>query len=187
MAGRPRSFNRDEAIDVALDAFWRSGYEQTSIAQLTAAIGIRPPSLYAAFGDKAGLFTEASSRYIERFRRSLDELLDRPTTREAIAALLRGTAAAHTDPATPPGCPVLSEPRLATERRRMRDTIADRLYRGQREGDLPTSFNADELANFYEAVLTGMSDRARDGGTHHDLLAIANLALQVLPDRDENQ
>lgn len=180
MTGR-RRFDRDSALDTALDAFWRSGYEQTSVSQLTHAIGIRPPSLYAAFGSKDELFAEAAGRYLERYHRGLLASLDRPGTREAIAALLEAAARAHTRPGTPPGCLVLSEPRLRGERESMRAQIAQRLRRGQREGDLSQEVQASELAALIEAVLVGMSARARDGGTLAELQAIGRLTLSLLP------
>ncbi|HEY0784638.1 MAG TPA: TetR/AcrR family transcriptional regulator [Acidobacteriaceae bacterium] len=181
MAGRPRSFDRDSALDTALDAFWRAGYEQTSVSQLTQAIGIQPPSLYAAFSSKDKLFAEAAERYLERFHRGLMASLDRAGTREAIAALLEAAARAHTRPGTPPGCLVLSEPRLRGERENMRAQIAERLRRGQRDGDLSPEVEAGELAALIEAVLAGMSARARDGGTLEELQAISRLALSLLP------
>ena len=61
--GRPRAFDMDKALDAALDLFWRKGYEGTSIADLTKAMGINPPSLYAAFGGKETLFHQALDRY----------------------------------------------------------------------------------------------------------------------------
>ena len=138
MAGRPRSFDRERALTLALDAFWRRGYRETSVAELTDTIGIKPPSLYAAFGDKHRLFDEAAGRYIERFRGGLADSLDKPTAREGVADLLRVTALHHTAPGTPPGCLVLSEPRLLDERNRMRATIAERIERGRADGDVPT-------------------------------------------------
>jgi AcrR family transcriptional regulator len=181
MAGRPLSFDRDRALDTALDAFWRSGYEQTSIAQLTHAIGINPPSLYASFGNKDALFAQAVERYLERFHRGLMASLELEDTRDAITALLEAAAHAHTRPGTPPGCLVLSEPRLRAERENMRALIARRLRHGQTQGDLSQDIDADELATLLEAVLSGMSARAQDGGTLAELQAIGRLTLTLLP------
>lgn len=181
MAGRPRSFDRDSALDIALDAFWRRGYEQTSVGQLTDAMGINPPSLYAAFGAKESLFVQAADRYFERFRQGVADNLAEPTARAALQALLEATARAHTDPATPPGCLVLSEPRLQDERRWLREAIAQRLRRGQHDGDLSASCDPDGLAVFFDTVIAGMSAQARDGASRPELQTTARLALNALP------
>ena len=94
--GRPRAFDVDEALDRALDVFWRKGYEGASICDLTAAMGINPPSLYAAFGNKEELFRKALDRYVEMHDEFLREALARPKARDGIAALLNKTADALT-------------------------------------------------------------------------------------------
>ena len=83
----------DHALDQALDVFWRNGYEGTSIADLTAAMGINPPSLYAAFGNKSGLFRKALDRYIEQRTIFWQQALEFPTGREVVENLLRKSAA----------------------------------------------------------------------------------------------
>src|SRR5262245_63600804 len=99
--GRPRAFDRDQALERALDVFWRKGYEGASLSDLTEAMGINPPSLYAAFGNKEELFGEALNRYMERHAEVLREVLARPKARDAIEALLTCTADALTDKSTP--------------------------------------------------------------------------------------
>lgn len=181
MAGRPRSFDRDAALAAAVELFWRAGYEETSIAMLTAAMGITPPSLYAAFGDKRRLFEEASARYFHRTCEEVDRAAALPTAHEAIARMLDDTAHAHTDAATPPGCLMLTEPRLEAQREVLRRRLKDRLDQGVRDGDLAATANTDHLASFLVAVLRGMSGCARDGGTTEDLLGIADTAMAALP------
>ncbi|MFC5676120.1 TetR/AcrR family transcriptional regulator [Aeromicrobium endophyticum] len=181
MAGRPRSFDRDEALAAAVEQFWRTGYDQTSIAMLTQAMGVTPPSLYAAFGDKDHLFDEASTRYFERTCEAVDAAAAQPTARAAIARMLDDTARAHTDTRTPLGCLMLTEPRLAPQREALRDRLARRIARGVAEGDLPSSVRPDELAAFLVAVMRGMSGCARDGGTTAEVLAIADTALAAVP------
>src|SRR5919205_1081784 len=90
--GRPPAFNREQALERALDVFWRKGYEAASISDLTAAMGINPPSLYAAFGNKEELFRKALDRYTEKHDAFVEEALARPKARDAIAALLTGSA-----------------------------------------------------------------------------------------------
>lgn len=181
MAGRPLGFDRDAALLVAQHAFWRSGFRATSVAGLTSAMGINPPSLYAAFGDKQRLFDEAAGRYVEVFRTGTAAALDAPTARDAVSALLRAAAAAHTDPATPAGCLVLSEPQLADERGWLRRAITERIARGRAAGDVPADADPDRLAGFLEAVLIGMSARSRDGAARADLDAVAEQAVAAFP------
>src|SRR3977135_3622143 len=90
--GRPRAFDMDEALERALQVFWRKGYEGASLTDLTEAMGINPPSLYAAFGNKEGLFRKALDRYAVRRTAFWDEALAAPTAREMVAILLRETA-----------------------------------------------------------------------------------------------
>jgi AcrR family transcriptional regulator len=181
MAGRPRSFDRDAALASAVEQFWRTGYEGTSVAMLTAAMGVTPPSLYAAFGDKHRLFEEASAEYFRRTCEGVDAATALPTVREAVARVLDDTARAHTDPATPAGCLVLTEPRLEPQRALLRQRLQDRLDQGVRDGDLDASVDTERLAWFLLAVLRGMSGCARDGGTLDDLRAIAEAAMAAVP------
>ncbi|SEC69921.1 DNA-binding transcriptional regulator, AcrR family [Nocardioides exalbidus] len=181
MVGRPRSFDRDAALAAAVELFWRSGYEATSIAMLTSAMGITPPSLYAAFGDKRRLFEEASAAYFARTCEGLTRAVELPTAREAVVRMLHDTARAHTDVATPPGCLMLTEPLLDGQREVLRRLVRDRLDRGVEEGDLPASVATDQLAAFLVAVMRGMSGCARDGGTAEDLAGIADTAMAAWP------
>ena len=181
MAGRPRSFDRDAALATAVEQFWRAGYEGTSVATLTAAMGVAPPSLYAAFGDKRHLFEEASAVYFERTCEAVDRATALPSVHEAIARVLDDTAHAHADPATPPGCLMLTEPRLGAQREVLRRRLKDRLDQGVRDHELPATADTDRLASFLVAVLRGMSGCARDGGSIDDLLGIAETAMAALP------
>ena len=186
--GRPRSFDRDRALRRAVERFWEQGYEGTSIADLTEAMGISAPSLYAAFGSKEDLFREAVASYAD------DSLSDRalarePTARGAVAAMLHDNADAYADPSTPPGCMlVLGAPvgtpeqsgireRLAAERRAALDRLRARLDRGVADGELPPGTDTAALAGFYSTVLDGMSIKARDGASTAELHAIADAAL----------
>ena len=181
MAGRPRSFDRDTALATAVEQFWRTGYDETSIAMLTRAMGVTPPSLYAAFGDKDQLFDQASAEYFRRVAEAVDEAATRPTAREAITVMLDATARAHTDTMTPLGCLMLTEPRLAAQREDMHGRLRRRIERGVADGDLPASVEPDELASFLMAVMRGMSGCARDGGSTAEVLAIARYAVATIP------
>lgn len=181
MAGRPRSFDRDTALAAAVEQFWRTGYDETSIAMLTRAMGVTPPSLYAAFGDKDRLFEEAADLYVRRTLEAVDLAAARPTVHEALATVLDDTARAHTGADTPLGCLMLTEPRLAAQRELLHQRLSDRIARGVTDGDLPATVRPDELASFLVAVLRGMSGCARDGGSRAELLAIAHAALAAVP------
>src|SRR4051812_21366670 len=102
--GRPRGFDVDRALDRALELFWRKGYEGTSLPDLTGAMGINRPSLYAAFGNKEQLFRKALDRYAEGPAAYVREALDEPTARAVAERLLGGTADLLTDPRHPGGC-----------------------------------------------------------------------------------
>lgn len=182
MVGRPRSFDRDTAVLVAMEQFWRDGYEATTIAKLTAALGISPPSLYAAFGDKDQLFAVASQAYVDAIGSRFEAALSLPTLREAVAEVLVLSAAAHTDAGTPPGCFLATEPRLAPERAILRKRLARRVDQAVRDGDAPAGTNPEQVASYVMAAHSGMSSRARDGGTAAELMAIADMTLQGLPE-----
>lgn len=186
--GRPRSFDRQTALRQAVELFWEQGYEGTSIADLTAAMGIAAPSLYAAFGSKEDLFREAVAAYSEDS--PTEQALAREgTAREVVAAMLYDNADDYADPSTPRGCMlVLGAPvgtpahsgvreRLAAERRESVERLRERLDRGVADGDLPPGADTATLAAFYSTVLDGMSIKARDGASREELHAIAAAAL----------
>ena len=143
-------------------------------------MGITAPSLYAAFGDKQHLFDEASALYFDRAIAAVDDATALPTVEQAIARILDHTAHAHTGPTTPPGCLMLTEPRLGAQRETLRARLQDRLDQGIRDGDLAATVNSDQFAEFLVAVLRGMSGCARDGGSTQDLLNIADTAMTAL-------
>jgi AcrR family transcriptional regulator len=192
--GRPRGFDRAQALEQALTLFWERGYEGTSIADLTAAMGITPPSLYAAFGSKEALYREALSLYRARPGSiTPEELASEPTAYAAIARDLRIAAESFTSGEHPPGCmistAVLS---CAPEHRPVAETVAelraatigamaDRIAIGITAGELPPDTDPHALARFYGAVLQGMSVQSRDGADRAALLEIARIALAAWP------
>ncbi|MFF9977300.1 TetR/AcrR family transcriptional regulator [Streptomyces erythrochromogenes] len=190
--GRPRSFDRDAALDKAMTAFWERGYEATSIADLTASIGISAPSLYAAFGDKRTLFDEVVVVYGSRYADfAAVALAEEPTARAAVGRVLREAAGIYTDPAHPPGCMVLSAAINTTsdevaQALRMRrnanlELFESRIRADVATGELPADTDARALARYAGAVLLGMSQQSRDGATREELEAVAERALLAWP------
>jgi AcrR family transcriptional regulator len=188
--GRPRSFDREAALATATALFWEHGYEATSIADLTAAMGIRPPSLYAAFGDKRGLFEEVVTRYGETYGlRALDE---EATVRAGMARLLLDAAREYTAPGHPHGCMVISaaanctDPQVRGALRAIRNAnLADfeqRIAAAVASGEEPPETDPATLARFTGAVLQGMSQQARDGAGREELEAVAVAAMRAWPD-----
>ena len=188
--GRPRGFDRAEALHRAMEVFWEHGYDGTSIGELTAAMGIRPPSLYAAFGSKEALFREAVALYEEREGEpTLRAMCDAPTAAAGFEALLRANVLAYTDPDKPTGCMIVLAATtytpstagirdfLAEQRRTATAAVRDRLARGQADGDVPPGADIDALAAYVSAVQFGMSLQARDGATRDELSAVVDRAM----------
>jgi AcrR family transcriptional regulator len=188
--GRPRAFDRERALQRATDVFWRKGFEGASLSDLTSAMGINPPSLYAAFGDKETLYLEALDYYVNGAA-SRNALLDEaPTARAAVEALLlRGATAL---PEIGLGCMMVtsavnaSSPKvrktLTSCRASAEATLRKRIERGIREGELPARTDAAGLAKFYETVSQGMSTQIADGASPKMLKAIVATAMRAWPE-----
>ncbi|WP_079429712.1 TetR/AcrR family transcriptional regulator [Streptomyces katrae] len=190
--GRPRSFDREAALDKAMLTFWEHGYEATSISDLTRTLGIGAPSLYAAFGDKRKLFDEVVVVYGSRYGDfAVDALREEPTAGAAIGRILREAAEIYTDPAHPPGCMVISAAANTTSREvaealreRRLATLAmfeSRIRADVASGLLPAGTDARALARYAGAVLQGMSQQSIDGATREELEAVAERALLAWP------
>ena len=177
-----------------MHVFWERGYEAASIADLTAAMGITPPSLYTAFGDKERLFLEAIERYGKGpgsfGQRALEE---EPTARGAVQRLLDEAAVELTQSCHPLGCMMVMattncsvaaehvQNALAKRRALGVGTMQDRIQRGIDEGELPADTDAGALANFYATVYQGMSMQAKDGATQASLQASVEMAMRSWP------
>jgi AcrR family transcriptional regulator len=192
--GRPRSFDRDAALERAMQVFWKQGYEATSIHDLTRAMGINPPSLYAAFGDKERLFMEAIERYQRECGPAVSCILDEaPSARDAIERLLMESAGQMAHGSDPRGCMLITaatncsapsvQSALAGRRDEQKAALKARLDRGLRDGELPRGTDTGGLADFYTTVLQGMAISARDGATRKSLLAAAEAAMRAWPQK----
>jgi AcrR family transcriptional regulator len=188
--GRPRSFDRDEALHRAMMLFWEKGFQATSMSELTAAMGINAPSLYAAFGSKDALYREAMALYEEGDGVELGrQIAEAPSARAAIEAYLMRSAALFTRSGKPAGCMVVlsvihgagTSPQTCTALRDARAEaqaiIEARLRRAVETGELPATCGPTGIASFYVTVQQGMSIRARDGATLPELGAIAQAAM----------
>ncbi|MDH0423426.1 MULTISPECIES: TetR/AcrR family transcriptional regulator [Delftia] len=193
MAGRPREFDRDQALERAMLAFWRRGYEGTSMADLVQALGIASARIYAAFGSKQDLFREAVQHYEAGDGGFADRAMaQEPRVRDALARVLRDAVATYTDDAHPLGCMVVTAATncaeeneavaawLAEHRRQRTQSLIDRLQRALDEGELRAGTDVQALGDFYATQLHGISVQARDGVPRQRLLAAVQTALLLL-------
>jgi len=191
--GRPRAFDIDEALDRALEVFWRQGYEGTAVADLTAAMGINRPSLYATFGNKEALFRQALDRYADGPAAYAARALDLPRARDVVEALVYGAIDLTTGPDTPLGCinvrtaqacgPDAEPARREAMTRRAADHAAlrRRLGRARAEGDLPPDADPDALAQFVTTFIDGIAVQASGGASRAQLRQAADIALRAWP------
>lgn len=192
-AGRPREFNTEEALDHALKVFWAKGYEGASLPDLTEAMGINRPSLYAAFGNKEELFRKALDRYTEEAKKKRDEILSEPKVRVAMEKMLYGIADGSACPKSPRGCLLVQgalscgdaaqsvKMELAQRRAQGEAAIRRRFEKAIAENDLPASASAADLARFVTTVMQGMAVQSASGASAEDLRAVAHWALQAIP------
>jgi AcrR family transcriptional regulator len=192
--GRPREFDVEKALDRALQVFWRKGYEGTTLPDLTKAMGINRPSLYAAFGSKETLFRKALDRYIEGPAAYVREALNEPTARAVAERLLGGAIDLLSGPRGPRGCLLVqgalacgeaAEPvrrELASRRAAGEAAIRQRFERALADGDLPPGACPADLARYVVTVLRGMAVLQAAGGTsREELRRVAEMALRAWP------
>ncbi len=187
--GRPISFDKDAALEAAMLLFWERGYEGTSIADLTQAMGLNPSSIYAAFGDKHALFSLAVKRYMEI---RAQYAVEAPTLKRVIRALFDNTIAFLTTPGHPPtcmtlagavGCSVDAKPArdLMTEIRKQNQVaLRKRLLKARKSGELPKGINLDDYTRYLSTIIAGLSIQAANGSTKEELKRTAKMALRHL-------
>jgi AcrR family transcriptional regulator len=191
--GRPRSFCVDQAADRAMTVFWKKGYEGASLSDLTSAMDINAPSLYAAFGSKEGLFRAVLKRYDERRSGFMETVLCAPDAVGVARNYLEGIAefAADTNGGmNPPGCLLVQSgscsdqaipEEVARHRAEKEQKLRDRFEQAKTDGDLPKDADPAMLARYLSAMANGICMHAASGATAEELLDIARLALASWP------
>ena len=186
-------FDAEKALDRALDVFWRKGYDGASLPDLTEAMGINRPSLYAAFGNKEALFRKALDRYVEGPAAYVRKALDEPTAREVAESLFQGAIELLTNPKHPRGCLAVQSAlacgeaaesirdELVSRRKALELAIRRRFQKARTEGDLPADVDPAALAGFAAAVIHGMAVQAAGGASRKELKRVAELALRTWP------
>jgi AcrR family transcriptional regulator len=190
LIGRPRSFDVDKAIGAAMQVFWQKGYEGASLTDLTEAMGINRPSLYAAFGDKEALFRKALDRYVKEREAYVESALKEPSAREVVETLLMGAAELMGDPRHPSGCLMVQSAlvcddnsdcirqelvsrRLATE-----SAVRKRFDRARADGDLRKETVPADLARYVMTILQGMAVQAARGANRKELKRVVKTTMQ---------
>src|ERR1700722_419577 len=179
--GRPRCFDADEALGAAMNVFWKKGYEGASLSDLTAAMKIERPSLYATFGNKEALFLKVLDHYGCTAAKFAEEALQKPTARGVVEHLLMGNIDVMSGAQNPAGCLLVQaaigggdesaaiRKDVLGRRQGAEDALRRRLARARAEGDLPKDANPADLASFVFTVAHGMAVRARSGATKAEL------------------
>jgi AcrR family transcriptional regulator len=191
--GRPRNFCTETVLDRAMTVFWRKGYEGASLAELTEAMGINPPSLYAAFGNKEGLFRAVLERYDARRQELMDQVLAAPDPKTVARLFLEGVAAFAVDTSgrNPPGCLLVQgglscsdeeiPEALAQHRAEKERALRERFAHDQREGKLSDDADAATLARYLVAMANGLCVQAAGGASPAELREVAELAIATFP------
>ena len=195
LRGRPREFDVDQALTAALRVFWSKGYEGASMTDLTDAMGITRPSLYAAFGNKEALFRKALDLYEREKLCYMGQALEAPTARGVAQRLLQGSLENQTSRDDPRGClgvissvacgaeadcirqEVLERGRIAHE------ALIERMERAVAEGDFQTPVDAEGITKYLTAILQGMAVQAGAGASREDLQRLVDTTLAVWPSR----
>jgi AcrR family transcriptional regulator len=193
--GRPREFDENEALAAALRVFWTRGYEGASLTELTQAMGITRPSLYACFGNKEGLFRRAFDLYERDKLAYTQSALEASTARGVAERLLLGALQSQTCPNDPRGClGVISSVACSVEAESIRDEVIARraasnealiarFERAKAEGELPATVDPAALARYLYALLQGLSLQASGGSSCEELRGLVDTALLVWPSR----
>ena len=191
--GRPSNFDHEEALEKALQVFWAHGYEGTSMAELTEALGINKPSIYAAFGNKEELFHKVLGKYLSGPLSYISEAMNQPTARETVEMFLTKSAELLTNPNNPCGCMIVQgaltcgqgssviQQELISYRGDLETSFTKRFELAQVQGDLPSKVNTKLLAKYIATIHQGMSVQATSGASREELSAVVEIALRNWP------
>ena len=191
--GRPRNFDKAEALDAALELFWKHGYEGTSMAMLTESIGVNVASLYAAFGNKESLFVQCVERYSELNGDLYHESLKKKTAREVACSILEGEVELVTRRGTPNGCLMIqgalttspAAEKIRQMMARMRTTaekwMSARFRQAIAEGDLPSDADPAALACYLMTLNSGLAVQAKSGVGKKQLLKVIQISMRGWP------
>jgi AcrR family transcriptional regulator len=191
--GRPREFDEEEVLDVAMRLFWEHGFDGTSMSELTEAMGINRRSVYAAFGNKEALFTAALERYLAGPGAFAEKALSLPTAREVAESYLRGSVLAFTSSDRPSGCMAVQSALscsdaaatvcsdLATRRMAGVDAFRQRFEKAQADGDLPVDVDPQALAGYVVALSNGLAVQASSGMGRNGLSRTVDFVLSTWP------
>jgi AcrR family transcriptional regulator len=195
LPGRPRAFDADVALERAMHVFWAKGYEGASLSDLTRAMRINRPSLYAAFGNKEELFRKVLDRYVDGPLAYFGKALTAPKARDVIEQIFFGAANMAGDPRLPAGCLMVQgalavgtaagsvRKEAAGRRAGAEVALRRRLQRAKREGDLPKNADPAELARYAMTVLQGMAVQGADGASPYQLRRVAQVSMRAWPTR----
>lgn len=194
--GRPRTFDADKALEQALHVFWKQGFQDASMHDLTAATGLSKPSLYAAFGDKEALYLKALDRYAGLLaERHAHVLHGEPDGERAVRQFMLSMAQMFADPALPGGCfvvngtadcggstvPASVETALRTALQASEGMILERLQRAAIDGQLTNAADTATLAALFMSVIAGLAVMARAGAPHARLAAVVDAGMKAWP------
>lgn len=197
-AGRKRAFNKEEALNKAMTVFWENGYAGTSLSDLTVALGINKPSMYAAFGNKEALFESALNHYLSNFRAPVVGRLLEPADsplKGRVRALLLGVLGVVASPDHPKGCfytktcyeadsaalPSELTSLMHELEQRNAKILLEILEAEQHKGELPKTFNVEVFARYLLTVMSGLSVQAKNGNSREELEAVVNMVVESLP------
>ncbi len=188
--GRPPAFNHEDALKKALQVFWQRGYEGASMTELTEALGINRPSIYAAFGNKEALFRKALSKYTAGPVAYIAHALSAPTASLVVEKILTQSALFLTDPTNPSGCMMvlgalsggkdseLIKQELIAHRKNFEEKLKQRFELAQTQSDLAQTVDTASLAKYIATIHQGLSVQATSGATREELLSVVELTLK---------
>lgn len=191
--GRPSEFDYDDALEKALKVFWSKGYEGASMAELTEAMGINRPSIYAAYGNKEELFSKVLNKYMAGPVAYVAEAMKEPTAKQVAEKFLTDSADFLTNHTNPRGCMIAvgalfsgdgAEPvkrQLISYRHGYENALKERFDQAKSEKDLPQNVSSSALAKYIATVHQGMSVQAASGANTEALIEVVQMALKSWP------